>query len=93
MFLEMDILNVTGVTIASRLFTATSTTCSTLLCVDPFYETAFSTHRHPAHPVSVPIRHILEREEKSSAVTTLKTYTYIERSAARYRVQAVYSCM
>ena len=60
-FFRLEYLEgVADVTKNCRLFAATSTTCSMLLCV--FYSTAVSTHLHPAHPVSAPIRHPIYRE-------------------------------
>ena len=74
-------IGVTDVTKNSRLLAVTSTTCSTLLlpgccvCFD-----CFSTHRHPAHPVSVPIRH---PRDNSSVVTSFERDIYNVASTTR----------
>ena len=67
----------TDVTTNSRLSAVTSTTCSTLLLAVCVFKTVFFTHRHPAHPVSVPIRH---PREISYVVTSFETDVYIYTS-------------
>ena len=62
------------------------------------YRTVFSTHRHPAstnpaHSVSVPIRHPINKsDKKSSAVTNFKTDIYLHRKCSKIPGRyAVYS--
>ena len=55
-----------------------------MTAVRVFYYIASPTHRHPAHPVSVPIRHPRETTKKlCAAVTDFEPDTYIAKQAAR----------
>ena len=77
------------VTKNSRLFAVTVPRC----CLLRVLETVFSTHRHPAHPVSVPIRH---PSDKSSVVTSFETDIYIpgtRKYNKKPSTYAVYSCV
>ena len=73
----------------SRLFAATSTTCSTLLCV--FYETSFSTHRHLAYPVSWPIRHPTGRHKLCSHKLRDRHTSQVLQQDARY-IRCTHAC-
>ena len=65
-------IGVTDMTKNSRLFTVTSTTCSTLLLAVFFPPIDIQQ----AHPVSVPIRHA---SDKSSVVTRFETGVCMHR--------------
>ena len=68
-------IGVTDATKYRRFFAVTSTTRSTLLLAVCF-NTVFPPHRHPAHPVSVSIRHI---SDQSSVVISFETDMHIHR--------------
>ena len=83
-------IGVTDVTKNSRLFAVTSTTCSTLLlAVWLMFKTAFSTHRHPAHPMSMPIRHLINRQEALYSQASRQTYLYI--CIYNYKIPGTYA--
>ena len=66
--------------------------CSTLkaCCLLCLFRTAFSTHRHPAHPVSVPIRH--PRDELCSHhLRDRQIYIYTASTATRYQEHTPYT--